>query len=311
MMFSAIGDLVLDIYYDEKLNYIGCDGGITSANIVANLSSFGLNTKCYGVCGNDYYGKLAIKSLKDCNVKVDIKKLSSINTRAYFIRRVNIDGKMCFKSIKYCPFCKKSSWYLDSSIYEKDIIKKIKNNEILIFDNLNSKNQFIINNTNNLKLLDLGLYDELYNLSNLEIISKLNNNFEIVNLNQRVEKFLIERLNLKDDIELLNIIKCRLLIITRGDKGCDLIYRNKKYTYPLKKIEEEVDDSGAGDLFFSTIIKNWALNNFKITSSKFNSWVREASKNSSKIVKLIGSRRLIKDLYRNKLKMVCNCGGLK
>ena len=53
------------------------------------------------------------------------------------------------------------------------------------------------------------------------------------------------------------------------------------------------------------------MNNFKITSSKFNKWVREASKNSSEIVKLIGSRRLIKDLYRNKLKMICNCGGLK
>jgi sugar/nucleoside kinase (ribokinase family) len=311
MKFSAICDLVLDIYYDEKLNYIGCDGGITAANIVANLSSFGLNTKCYGVCGNDYYGNLAIKSLKDCNVKVDIKKLSSISTRAYFIRRVLVDGKMCFKSIKYCPFCKKSSWYDDSCIYEKEILKKITNKEILIFDNLNSKNQYIINNTNNLKLLDLGLFDELDNLSNMQIISKLNNNFEIVNLNQRVENFLLERLNLKDDIELLNIIKCKLLIITRGDKGCDLIYRNKKYTYPLKKVEEEIDDSGAGDLFFSTIIKNWAMNNFKITSSKFNKWVREASKNSSEIVKLIGSRRLIKDLYRNKLKMICNCGGLK
>ena len=311
MIFSAICDLVLDIYYDEKLNYIGCDGGITAANLVVNLSSFGFNTKCYGVCGNDSYGKLAIKSLKDCKVKADIKKLSSINTRAYHIRRIDVNGKLCFRSIKYCPFCKKSSWYEDSLIYEKDILKKINDNEILIFDNLNIKNQYIINNTDNLKLLDLGLYDDLENLSNLEIISKLNNNFEIINLNQRVEKFLIERLNLKDDLELLKIINCKLLIITRGVEGCDLIYRNKKYTYPLKKIEEEIDDSGAGDLFFATIIKNWAMNNFKITSNKFNKWVREASKNSSKIVQLIGSRRLIKDLYRNKLNKNCKCGGLR
>ena len=78
-----------------------------------------------------------------------------------------------------------------------------------------------------------------------------------------------------------------------------------------KKVSEEVDDSGAGDLFFATIIKNWSLNDYKITSSKFNKWVREASRNSSEIVKLIGSRTLIKDLYRNKLNMICNCGGLK
>ena len=307
MIFSSISDLVLDIYYDENLKYIGCDGGISALNITCNLANYGFNTKCYGVCGNDYYGKLCIKSLKDCNVKTDIDISNSIKTRAYHIRRVIEDNKYCFRSIKYCPFCKKSSWYDESYIDEIKITKKIKDNEILIFDNLNNKNQYIINKTSNIKLLDLGLYDDFINYSPTRIISKISNNFYLVNLNQRVEKYLLEKLNLADDIELYKVFNCKLLIITRGKKGCDLVYRNKIYNYPILKETVEIDDSGAGDIFFSTIIKNWVLNNYKISSKKFNNWVSEASKNASKIITLIGSRTLIKDLYKNKLKKNCDC----
>ena len=46
---------------------------------------------------------------------------------------------------------------------------------------------------------------------------------------------------------------CKLLIITRGKNGCDLIYRNKKYSYPVDKETMEIDDSGAGDILFSNI----------------------------------------------------------
>lgn len=307
MIFSAISDLVLDIYYDEKLKYIGCDGGISSLNIVCNLANYGLNTKCYGVCGNDQYGHLALKSLKECKVKTDVDMSNLIKTRAYHIRKVMENNKYCFRSIKYCPFCNKSSWYEESYINEKKIISKIKDNEILIFDNLNNKNQYIINNTKNIKLCDLGLYDEFNNLSIIRIISKIANNFEILNLNQRVEKYFLERFKLDNDIDLYKKFNCKLLIITRGKKGLDLVYRNKKYSYPLNEVSNEIDDSGAGDILFSTIIKNWALNNYKLSSSKFNNWINEGMTNASKIVTLIGSRSLIKDLYKNKLIKNCYC----
>ena len=82
---------------------------------------------------------------------------------------------------------------------------------------------------------------------------------------------------------------------------------NKKYSYPVDKETMEIDDSGAGDILFSTIIKNWALNNYQLSSKKFNNWINEASNNASKIITLIGSRTLIKDLYKNKLKKNCEC----
>ena len=182
MIFSAISDLVLDIYYDENLKYIGCDGGISSLNIVCNLANSGFNTKCYGVCGNDQYGHLALKSLKECKVKTDVDMSNLIKTRSYYIRKVMENNKYCFRSIKYFSFCNKISQYEESYINEKKIINKIKDNEILIFDNLNNKNQYIIDNTNNIKLLDLGQYNEFEYMNLNDILCKIKNKFKIINL---------------------------------------------------------------------------------------------------------------------------------
>ena len=297
MEIVSIGDLVADVYYDEEEKLIGVDGGITSHNIICNLSSFGFNTKAYGVCGNDYLGNVAIKSLVDCNVKTDVKKLDNLKTKAYHIRKVIEKNKYVFRSIKYCPYCKKNSWYDESYIDEVNVLSKIKNNDIIIFDNLNNKNQYIIDNSNNMKLLDLGSYLEFENLSTSEIINKLKNKFEIINLNERVEKYLIKRLSLRNSIDLYKIIKPKLITVTRSINGCDFIYQGKVYRFPLKKISTEVDDSGAGDAFFSVIIKNWINNNFKLESKLFNKWFYESSELTSKIVTLIGSRTHIKKLY--------------
>ncbi len=307
MKFISVGDLVLDIYYDDKLNYIGSDGGISAFNILCNLAYFGFNTKAYGICGNDIEGKLAIKSLSDCNVKTDITINKNIKTKAYQIRRIKENNRMCYRSIKYCPFCNKSNWYDNSFIDENKIIKKIKKEDIIIFDNLNNKNQYIIDNTMNIKLLDLGQYNEFEYINLKEIVCKIKNKFTIINLNQRVEKYLLEKFNIEDSITLAKMMKVKLLIITRGDKGCDFIYRNKLYSFPITNVIEEVDDSGAGDIFFSTIIKNWANNNFKFSSKLLNKWFLEASLYSGRIIKLIGSRSLIKKLYSEKYKMNCGC----
>ena len=80
---------------------------------------------------------------------------------------------MVFRSIKYCPFCNKSNWYDNSYIDEYKIIKRIKKEDIIIFDNLNNKNQYIIDNTNNIKLLDLGQYNEFEYMNLKEILCKI------------------------------------------------------------------------------------------------------------------------------------------
>ena len=303
--FVGIGDLVADVYYDKNLRLIGADGGVTVFNLLCNLQSMGFNTFAFGVCGDDFLGRLSIKSLDDCGVKNDIYIDKNIKTKAYQIRRRIVDDRYAYKSIKYCPYCKESCWYEGSYIKEKDILTKIRKDDILIFDNLNSKNQYIIDNTTNQKLLDLGLFDEFEGLTPNDIIKKLQGKFEIINLNERVEKFFLAKLNLKDDIELYNLIKSKLIIITRGKRGNDFILEGKKYSFPIKQVVNEVDDSGAGDAFFSTIIKNWTNNNFIIKEDNLEPWFNDTLPFVKKVLRRVGSRTLIKKMYKVRKKDIC------
>ena len=76
--------------------------------------------------------------------------------------------------------CNEKKWYEESKIDCASIVNKINNDDVLVFDNLNTKNQFIINDCNNRKILDLGQYFELDNYTNEEIIDKISNKFELM-----------------------------------------------------------------------------------------------------------------------------------
>ena len=304
MRIVSITDLVCDVYYDEDLNIIGAYGGMSACNIVCNLEYMGFDTFVYGACGRDYLGKICVDSLNDCNVKNDIKLIDNIYTKTYHILKKEENGKKVFRSIKYCPYCKKNSWY-DNSYIDKDyILKNIREDDILLFDNLNDNNQYIIDNTKNTKLVDLGSYNGFLKLSNSEIINKFANKFEIINMNERVEKYLIEKLNCNNTIELSKIIQAKLLIITRGINGNDFVYDGKVYSFPLDKIINEVDDSGAGDAFFSIIIKNWLIDK-EFNSNRFNYWVNDTKELIEKVLMLIGSRTYINDLYKVEKGDIC------
>ena len=164
MRVVSIGDLVTDYYYlNGKL--VGINGGMTSHNIIANLAKKGINTAVYGVCGDDYQGKIAIDSLKKLKVDVDnIEILSGVRTRCFHVSYFDSDGKLSFTSKKRCPFCNNKKWYEESLIDQKEIINNLMDDDVLVFDNLNDKNQFIIDKTKNIKIIDLGQYFEFENM---------------------------------------------------------------------------------------------------------------------------------------------------
>ena len=193
MRAVSIGDLVIDYYYKNE-KFLGINGGMTSHNIIANLAKMGINTAVFGVCGNDIQGEISIKSLEKLDVDVNnIIILNDVRTRCFHVSYFEDGDKLSFTSKKRCPFCNAKKWYEDSLINPSDIVKNIKDDDILVFDNLNNKNQIVIDNTHNKKIIDLGQYYEFENLSDKEIIDKLKNKFEIINFNERVSKYLIKR----------------------------------------------------------------------------------------------------------------------
>lgn len=305
MKIVSVGDLVTDFYYkNERL--IGINGGMSSHNIIANLSQMNLDTAVYGVCGDDMAGKIAIKSLKDIGVNIEnIQILKDINTRCFHISYIENNDKLEIKSKKRCPKCNEKKWYNESNINPSLILKNINKDDILVFDNLNDKNQNIIDNCSNKKMLDLGQYIELEKLSNEKIIEKIYNKFDIINLNERVAKYLKERFNSKN---IYQILKPIMIIITKGKKGALFITQNNNLELNLENPSNEVDPTGAGDAFFATFISEYLKNNFNIDNEFIKNTFQKATKLTQKVVKKIGARSHINKLYKiKKVNKTCTC----
>ena len=300
MRVISIGDLVLDYYYkDGKL--LGVNGGMTSHNIIANISKFKIETAAYGVCGNDIQGDITIKSLSDLGIDTsNVKRLKNDKTRCFHVSYIDSTNGLTYSSRKRCPICNEKSWYEESKIDSNQIIKDIKDDDLLVFDNLNDENQKIISKTKNIKVLDLGQYFELEKMSNKEIEQILNNNFDLINLNERVEKFLLKRFNFNDLKDINNLFNAKLLIVTRGKNGADFVYSNKFVSLSLDNASNEIDPTGAGDAFFSVFIAQYILNKYEIDEKFIKDTFKKATKLTSRVVKKMGARGHLNNLYKIK-----------
>lgn len=308
MRVVSIGDLVTDYYYKNG-KLIGVNGGMTSHNVIANLAKAEIKTSVFACCGDDPQGKIAIKSLEKINVDVNnIKVVKDIRTRCFHVSYFDDGKKLSFTSKKRCPFCNNKNWYEESLLDTDFILSNIKFDDILVFDNLNEKNQIIIDNTINKKIIDLGQYFEFEKLSNEEIINKLYDKFEIINFNERVTKYLLNRMNLKNECELYTIIKPKLMTITRGENGATFIIEGKAYDFKLLNKTDVIDPTGAGDAFISSVIKNSIKSNFEYNENKLGKWYENSNKITSKVVSKMGARGHINSLFKiKKIDGICTC----
>ena len=308
MRIISIGDLVTDFYYKNG-KLVGVNGGMTSHNIIENIAKLGLETGVYGVCGDDMAGTIAINSLKEVGTNIDnVKIIENVNTRCFHVSYQELNGKLKFTSKKRCPVCNIKRWYEESKIEPNDILKQINTADVLVFDNLNNKNQTIIDNCDNKKMLDLGQYFELEDYNDNDIIKKIKNKFDFINLNERVEKYLKNRFSIKSLEDIYNLLQPKMIIVTRGKKGSDFVFDNKKVKKELSNPEVEVDPTGAGDAFFSMFISEYIKNNYVIDYKFIDSTFDKATRLTKKVVKKFGARGHIQNLYKiKKLQDTCTC----
>ncbi len=308
MRVVSIGDLVTDYYYKNGV-LLGINGGMSSHNIIANLSKMGIETSVFGVCGNDVAGDVAVRSLKDLKVDTsNIKIIDNINTRCFHVSYFNEGKTLKFTSKKRCPFCNEKRWYDDSLIDVNEILDKIKPDDILVFDNLNSKNQEIIDKSTNKKIVDLGQYFEFENLSKDDIINKIKGKFEIINFNERVTKYLIKIFSLKNELDVYKLFNPKLITITKGEKGATFIHDNITYDFKLENKSVPVDSTGAGDAFISSIIRYWIKDELIFNPKKFSKWYLNSTKLTYKVVQKMGARGHLKSLYKIKsIDDICTC----
>lgn len=300
MKIIGIGNLACDLYYKNNI-LIGINGGKSFSNIIFNLANMGHNTSIIGECGNDIYGNTIINSLKSANVNTQLIEISSNHSNLFHINLIN----NYYITTKKCPLCNSKYWIN----FKLKNTYNIKNN-IIIFDDINyvdSNNSLI---KNNMIMLDAGYYNYFENsLSNINNL--LETNFEIINMNDKVSKYLICILNLKNEQELFNKLNSKLLIITRNKSGASFYSKNINLNLKPNSISDEVDSNGAGDMFFASFINLYICNNFIINERFIKHSFYTSNILSSKVVQLIGSRTYFQNLYNvKKINCLCTCKNL-
>ena len=300
--YVALGDLVVDCYYaDGKL--LRVDGGGSKFNALCNLAVRGNLTCAIGACGNDLFGKIAIESLKNSKVDTKFIQVKGDMTKSYHL----ILEKTRHTSIKNCPICGKKTWY-DNSLQDTEYyLSCLNDDDIIILDGLKDENIPILKQAKQKKVLDIGRIKRLINLTNQEILSLLQQaNLDILQLNETVEKYFLVRFGLINSKELFKLLMPNLLVITRGKESADFIKKDFRINKKLLKYKQEIDDTGAGDAFFSVIIQNYFDHNKQVDKFWVEKTFEEANGLTCKVVSHLGARGYIWSGYRP-IKYNCIC----
>lgn len=297
MRLISFGDLYIDYYLNNDL-VIGICGGKSNANIIANLSKY-FDTAFLGVAGSDPQGKVAIDSLKRLGVDVSHINIIDDKTKTFFI-----DSKGYSKT---CPYCGRELSYHGTKADFDDIKNNILEDDYIVIDNLNDTTLNLLNEVPNKAFIDIGYLGSLMYDSLDEIEEKLANRFEIINMNERVYNIIRKKFGI-DSIDLYELLKPKILIITHGKKGSDIIYNG---ILEEKKIEDainEVEVSGAGDAYFSEFIRTYIENDFVVNEKVISLAYMRASSISRFVLTNYGARTHLEPLYKidNYHECICN-----
>lgn len=233
MKIIGIGDLVTD-YYFVNGEFKGVCGGMTSFNIISHLANE-FETYAYGICGNDYDGSVATKSLEELGVNTIYVSRKDILTRRFYISIQNEDVNE-MKSKKSCPICANRAWYETTQLSEEIPRHLVNSENVLILDTINKVNLKIVDKFNKVGakvLIDIGQVGNLKYLTLSELKEKLSNKFNIVQLNERVAKFIINKFKLNSYGELQQIFNSELITVTHGKKVQHLYTMIKKFSLKL------------------------------------------------------------------------------
>lgn len=269
MTIVGLSNLVLDYYFYNNKIYL--NGGGTVSNILANLSSMGIDTKICGYYGNDYGGRVAKKLIEECHVDTSLLTRKNYLTKKFFITPSGFSST--------CPYCHKKTKNIPLNLDIQNIISQ--NDIILIQDYVK------LPNIPNKICLDFGYYQKLIYEDNKVLENFIFRKYYLVSIKESVLTFILNKLHLTFET-FINKIDIYLLLITKGRKGTTIIYQKKEYNYQVEPFEE-VETNGCGDIFFATFISE-TLKRQKLIPSDLDDIFNIASANVHTVINNIGAR---------------------
>ena len=287
--FVVLGDLIADLYYNGT-KLIGIDGGSSRFNVIANLASMKCNTAAIGGCGNDKIGNIILERYTRLGVDTSKVRYKNQPTRAYhLVVNQNMLPKVTYKCSKISPVKYESTWYDDSMQEVEYCRNQVEKNEVVVLDELDEFSRYIINNFECYKVLDIGNSNRLEQLNDNQII-ELKGKISLLQLNERVIPYLMQRFQYSNTLDIYELFKPKLMIVTRGKEGADFFFDNKKIQKKLKNSVEELDATGAGDAFFSIFIKEYFNTVRKIDDEFIHRTFFQASSLTANVVRHVSAR---------------------
>lgn len=287
--FVVLGDLIADLYYNGR-RIIGIDGGSSRFNVVANLASMKCSTVAIGGCGNDKIGKRILERYTQLGVDTSKVRYKNQPTRAYhLVIDKDMLPQIVYKCSKTSPSNNECTWY-DDSLQDIEYCRgEVTPNDVVILDKLDEFSLKIINDFECYKVLDIGNSNGLKKLNNDQIIA-LKGKLSLLQLNERVIPYLMQRFQCSDILGIYRLLQPRLMIVTRGREGADLVLGNKVTPKKLLNSAEELDPTGAGDAFFSVFIKAYFSTSREIDDEFIHRTFYEASSLTAEVVRHVGAR---------------------
>ncbi len=296
-IFISHADIILDKIYDAEFNLIKQDGGGCNWNDLYNLSKMGENCYAFGTAGNDEEGEIAINSLKNAGVNTDNIVIDNNISTAVMNILLPDSKKLDDNDVIhtwYSPITNKNTMHFSDNL-PLEIPKELEDKEIyIILDKFENINYEFIQKINNKKVcLDVGAEEFIEYYTNQYLI-KFFKQAKLMQLNYNICEYLFKKLKIKNEIELFKLLNLDLLVITKGKKGAEFIYQKNNKIETIEKIPsiiaEAVDTSGAGDAFFSTVIREYAYCD-KIDKEFIDKTFELANQSSRDIIAKVGSRK--------------------
>ena len=294
-VFVSHGDLILDKIYDDNLKLLKQDGGGCNWNDLYNLSLMG--EKCYaiGSRGDDDEGLYALSSLKNAGVNTDyiITEQKSTNVMNIIVPSSKLQDNSVIHSW-YSPITYDYTMNFSTNL-PNTLPNELKSSQVfVILDKFQPANlDFIENLSDNCVLcLDIG-HIRFFEHFTKQYMSKFLQRAKFVQLNDTTTSLLFERIGVKNELEFFNLFNFDLLIITKGKRGASFLFKENNEIKELDKtpeiIAEAVDTSGAGDAFFSKVLRQYAYTE-KIDNNFVDETFKSANELSREVLSQVGSR---------------------
>lgn len=294
-VFISHGDIILDKIYDHNLNFLKQDGGGCNWNDLYNLSILGETCYAIGSMGNDIEGEIAIQALKRADVNTDY--VITENKHTNIMNIIIPDKKLGDNSVIhswYSPITNEFTMNFSNNL-PTSLPNELENKQLyIILDKFLPVNlKFIQSIHSNYKLcLDVG-HIRFFEHFTKQYLSSFFSLAKFIQINDNVTDLLFERFYVKNEIEFFKLFNFDLLVLTKGKKGARFIFKENNDVKVIDKkpevIAKVIDSSGAGDAFFSIVVKDYSYAN-KIDTNFVNQTFSLANEMSRNVISQVGSR---------------------